>query len=144
MDSTAPSRAGPGTMGDMRSWTRRRHDPVARRVARLGIEDEPALRLSLAGTLLDISAGTVLCREGERGTQAFLLLEGTAQVLTREGVIQVGPGEVVGEIATLDPHRTRNASVVAATDLTVLVYDVATYRSLARVEDLRPRLAPSR
>lgn len=144
MASTASSRTGPGTMGDMRSWSRRRHDPVAHRVARLGIEGEPALRLSLGGTLLDVAAGTVLCREGERGTQAFLLLEGTAQVLTREGVVQVGPGEVVGEIATLDPHRTRNASVIAETDVSVLVYDVATYRSLARVEDLRPRLSPSR
>ncbi len=122
----------------------RRHDHVARHVASLGIADDPAGRLSQAGTLLDLPAGATLCREGERGTQAFLLLDGTAQVLTDDGVVRVGPGEVVGEMATLDPRRTRNASVLAETDLTVLVFDVATYRALARTEDLKAHLAPTR
>ena len=122
----------------------RRPDHVARHVASLGIADAHAGRLSQAGTLLDIPAGATLCREGERGTQAFLILDGTASVLTGDGVIRVGAGEVVGEMATLDPRRTRNASVLAETDLTVLVYDVATYRSLARTESLRPHLAPTR
>lgn len=130
--------------GRMRTRTRRRHDHVARHVASLGIATDPATRLSRAGTLLDIPAGATLCREGERGTQAFLLLSGTAQVLTGDGVIRVGAGEVVGEMATLDPRRTRNASVLAETDLEVLVFDVGTYRALARSESLRPHLAPTR
>jgi CRP-like cAMP-binding protein len=58
--------------------------------------------------------------------------------------VTVGAGDVVGELATLDPHRTRNATVVAAGPIEVLVYDVATYRSLAQVDDLRSRLAPAR
>ena len=51
---------------------------------------------------------------------------------------------MVGELATLDPHRTRNATVVAAGPIEVLVFDVATYRALARLDDLRSRLAPER
>ena len=51
---------------------------------------------------------------------------------------------IIGELATLDPHRTRNATVVARTPLRVLVYDVVTYRSLAEHADLRERLTPYR
>ena len=123
---------------------RRRHDPVARRVTDFGIPEDLADHLSRRGTEVRLPAGAVLCRKGERGSQAFLLLEGTAQVLTDDGVIRVGPGEVVGEIATLDTRRTRNASVVAETPITALVYDPATYRSLARAEDHRHHLAPAR
>jgi CRP-like cAMP-binding protein len=122
----------------------RRTDPVAAHLERLGLSADQAARIGQGGTPLDLAPGTVLCTRGERGTQAFLILEGTANVLTDEGVITVGPGDVVGELATLDPKRTRNATVVAESALEVLVYDVATFRSLARDEDLVPVLAPAR
>lgn len=126
----------------MRKLSRRRSDRLTRRLAGLGLPD--ADRLADTGTPLDLPAGTTLVRKGERGTQAFLLLEGTAQVLTADGVIPVGPGAVVGERATLDHRCTRNATVVAETDLSVLVYDPRTYRSLVDSPDLRPHLAPTR
>ncbi len=122
----------------------RPHDHVADRLEQLGITRSAARRLSLGGTLIDVDAHTVLCQEGERGSQAFLLLEGEARVLTADAVIEVGPGAVIGEIATLDPRRTRNATVVTSSRARVLVYDVPTFRSLAEQEDLRERLAPNR
>jgi CRP-like cAMP-binding protein len=93
----------------------RHADPVALKLEGLGIAKAAASRLSRSGTLLDLAAGTT-----------------------------VGPGAVVGEVATLDPHRTRNATVVAHTPLVVLVFDVRTFRSIAQDEDLRDRLAPLR
>jgi CRP-like cAMP-binding protein len=122
----------------------RRIDQVAHRLEDLGYPRAAARRLSTAGTLLHLDAGSVLCEEGERGTQAFLLLQGEADVHLSDGRVTVGAGDVVGELATLDPHRTRNATVVAAGPIEVLVYDVATYRALAQVDDLRSRLAPAR
>ncbi len=122
----------------------RRTDPVAAHLERLGLSAAQASRVGQGGTPLDLAPGTVLCTRGERGTQAFLILDGTANVLTADGVITVGPGDVVGELATLDPTRTRNATVVAETALEVLVYDVATFRSLARDEELGRVLAPAR
>ena len=98
----------------------------------------------MGGTLLHLDAGSVLCEEGERGTQAFLLLEGEADVCLADETVRVEAGAVVGELATLDHRRTRNATVVAAGPVEVLVYDVATYRSLAALDDLRDRLAPVR
>lgn len=119
-------------------------DPVVQRLVALRFDRAAAIHLSRSGTVVDLPADTTLCRHGERGTQAFLLLDGHAQVLTDHGLIQVGPGDVVGELATLDPHRTRNATVVTTTATRVLVFDVATYRFLAQQDDLRSRLAPER
>lgn len=122
----------------------RRTNPVVARLGALGLPRPAADQLSMAGTLVSLPAGTILCREGERGMQAFLLLEGTADVQLTDHVVTVGPGEVIGELATLDWTRTRNATVVAASDVLVLVFDAGTYRSLARDEALRHRLAPER
>ena len=122
----------------------RRHDPVADRLEALGLNPFPAQRLSQAGTLLDLPAGTRLCTEGERGTQAFLLLEGHAEVRLADQTVEVGPGAVVGELATLDAKRPRNATVEAAEPVALLVFDTATFRSLAEDPELRPLLAPER
>lgn len=122
----------------------RRHDPVADRLEALGVHPVAAHRLSLGGTLLDVPAGTQLCAAGERGTQAFLLLEGRAEVRLADRSIEVGPGAVVGELAALDRHRSRNATVEAAEPLVLLVFDVATFRSLAEEPELHSILAPER
>jgi len=117
---------------------------VALRLEELGFPRDAARRLSATGTLLHLDAGYILCREGERGTQAFVLLEGEAEVRVGDDSLLIGAGEVVGELATLDPHRRRNATVLANGPVDVLVYDVKTYRSLAQVDDLRSRLVPVR
>lgn len=119
-------------------------DPVVVRLEALGFDRVAATKLSRSGTAVHLAADTMLCREGERGTQAFLLLDGEAQVLAVDGVVSVGPGSVIGELATLDPHRTRNATVVASGPVRVLVFDVATFRFLAQRDDLHGRLAPER
>ncbi len=98
----------------------------------------------MQGTVVDLRPDTVLCRQGERGTQAFLLIDGQAEVRTDDAVIEVGPGDVVGEIATLDPTKTRNATVTTTGPTRVLVFDVGTYRYLADQANLRARLAPDR
>lgn len=122
----------------------RRPDPIVTRLETLGFSRAAATRLSHRGTVVDLGAGTTLCRAGERGTQAFLLLGGEAVVQTDDTEITVSPGAAIGELATLDPHRVRNATVRTTTPVRVLVFDVTTYRSLAEQADLRPRLAPKR
>jgi CRP-like cAMP-binding protein len=70
---------------------------------------------------LNLEQGKEFVTQGEVGREAFIIVEGTADVL-RGGtkIAQLGPGAVVGELALLD-HGPRTASVVAATPLTVLV-----------------------
>jgi CRP/FNR family transcriptional regulator, cyclic AMP receptor protein len=70
---------------------------------------------------LDLSAGHVLIREGERGREFFVLVEGEVEV-RRKGrkVKTLGPGSFVGEIALLS-KIPRVATVTATTPVSVLV-----------------------
>jgi CRP-like cAMP-binding protein len=70
-------------------------------------------------------AGQVLCRQGEMGRAAFIIIDGEADVIVDAEtgpltVASVGRNDFVGEIAILcDVPRT--ATVQARTDLTALV-----------------------
>ena len=118
---------------------------MALRLEDLGFPRSAAERLSAAGTLLHLDAGAVLCEEGERGTQAFLLLEGEADVHLADDQVMVGAGDVVGELATLDspPHGATPPSWPPAPSRCSCT-TCATYRALAQVDDLRSRLVPER
>ena len=72
-------------------------------------------------TLIDVPAGRVLCHQGERGDQGFVIVDGTA-VVTVDGdpVAMLGPGEVFGEMALLD-GGPRIATVTTTTPTRLLV-----------------------
>jgi len=117
---------------------------MAARLRALGLPAAAAQRLALAGTPLDLPEGTTLVTKGERGAEAFVLVEGEAIVELDDREVVVGPGAVIGELAVLDVFARRNATVRTTTASLVLVYDVQTFRSLAAAEDLRPILVPER
>jgi CRP-like cAMP-binding protein len=121
-----------------------RTDPIVAQLQGLGISDEAAKRLVAAGTPLVVPGGVDLTVEGTRGEEAFVIVEGHAVVKLGKGrTVRVGPGDVVGEIAALDPLVRRTATVTTEGDTTVLVYDVRSFRSLADSE-LRDLLVPDR
>src|SRR5690606_33301156 len=65
--------------------------------------------------------GREFVTQGDVGREAFVIVEGTAEVVRAGEVIAtLGPGDCVGELALLD-HGPRTASVRAKTPLTVLV-----------------------
>lgn len=70
---------------------------------------------------LTLDEGREFVTQGEVGREAFVIVEGTADVL-RGGkkIATLGAGDCVGELALLD-HGPRTATVVAATPMTVLV-----------------------
>lgn len=70
------------------------------------------------------AAGTLLIREGQRDDCAYILQAGRCQVYRgtaahRVVLREIGPGEVVGEVALLSDTE-RLASVVALTDVEAL------------------------
>jgi CRP/FNR family transcriptional regulator, cyclic AMP receptor protein len=68
-----------------------------------------------------VPSGKVLVAEGAAGHEFFLILEGQA-VVRRGGrrVAMLGPGQYFGEMALLD-RGPRTATVVADTDMNLLV-----------------------
>lgn len=77
-----------------------------------------------------LPAGSVLVDQGDPGTFCFLIVEGTASVYVRgEFVAASGPGSMVGEMALVD-HRPRTATVVADSDVRLLRFDSAAFRTL--------------
>jgi CRP-like cAMP-binding protein len=70
---------------------------------------------------LDLRAGKVLIREGDRGREFFVVVSGEVEV-RRKGrkVATLGPGTFFGEMALLS-QAPRSATVTALTPLDVLV-----------------------
>lgn len=79
---------------------------------------------------VDVKAGYVVMREGERGQEFFLILEGFVRV-EREGKVvgTLGSGEFMGEIALID-HGPRTATVTCDTDCRLLVLGHREFDSL--------------
>ena len=101
---------------------------------------------------IDLPAGRVLMREGERGTEFFVLLDGSADVL-RNGrkINKLGDGDFFGEIALVS-RSDRTATVTTSEPSRLLVITEQAFRALLDhapqiqirvLEALADRLAPS-
>lgn len=84
---------------------------------------------------VEVPAGRVLCKEGDRGREFFVLVEGEVDV-ARNGrkVAALGPGDFVGEISLLE-QTPRTATVTAKTPLR---FFVLTPREFQQVLDENP------
>jgi CRP/FNR family cyclic AMP-dependent transcriptional regulator len=89
-------------------------------------------RIASIGDELELPEGRELTREGDRGREFFVLLEGAAEV-RRKGrrVNTLGPGDFLGEIALLT-QSPRTATVTASTPVDVLVITGREFRTLLR------------
>jgi CRP/FNR family cyclic AMP-dependent transcriptional regulator len=95
-----------------------------------GLSKQQLRRISSLMTRIDRPAGQVLTREGEQGSEFFIVLEGEVEVRQGDRVIATRrPGDYVGEIALLD-KRPRTASVVATTPVSVEVLSRREFVSL--------------
>jgi CRP-like cAMP-binding protein len=78
-----------------------------------------------------VPAGARLTRKGEAAREAFVIVEGWAAVMhDDEPVAALGPGQFVGEMAMLD-GGPRTATVVAKTDMRLLVVGPAAFSAFA-------------
>jgi CRP/FNR family transcriptional regulator, cyclic AMP receptor protein len=79
---------------------------------------------------IDLPKGKTLIREGERGREFFVLLEGEADVKKgRRTIRTMHPGDFFGEIALI-ANTPRTATVVAKTPLRTLVITDRAFRGL--------------
>ncbi len=79
---------------------------------------------------IDLREGKVLTRQGDRGREFFVLIEGSVEV-RKDGrkVNTLGPGDFFGEIALVS-NAPRTATVTAASPVRVLVVIDRAFRRL--------------
>jgi len=80
------------------------------------LEPEDLAELARAGTERWFRQDERICRAGETGDEAFVVLDGEVSVLHPDGSVAYveGSGGCIGELAVLDP-APREATVVAST-----------------------------
>lgn len=88
-------------------------------------------QVAALGDVVTVPAGRVLLTEGEQPDQAFVVVSGEA-VISRGGreVARVGLGEAIGEMSILDRSAPRSATVTAATEMDLLVFDPRAFTAM--------------
>jgi len=81
---------------------------------------------------VELKEGRTIVREGEWPYEFFAIEEGTAEVRRGDQLLaELGPGDFFGEMGLLEDTR-RNATVVATTQLKVVVMTGVAFRQTAR------------
>jgi CRP-like cAMP-binding protein len=110
------------------------HDTKADALARCpffaGLSRNELLELAKVTEDMEVNEGKVLTREGQSGSEFFVIIEGRVSV-TKGGqeVRTLGPSEFFGEIALLE-DRPRTATVTATTPLRFFVLTRQAFRSM--------------
>jgi CRP-like cAMP-binding protein len=87
-----------------------------------GCPDEDLDAVARVATEREFAAGETLMAEGDFGHSLFLIESGTAEALHKDTKIgDLGPGDVVGEVAVLASGR-RIASVVATSPVQAIAF----------------------
>jgi len=87
-----------------------------------GLGERELERISTLADVVDLPADRILTTQGQLGWEMFILVDGRAGV-ERDGqrINEVGPGEVIGEIALLDGGpRTATVTLTEPSRLLVL------------------------
>jgi CRP/FNR family cyclic AMP-dependent transcriptional regulator len=77
-----------------------------------------------------VAAGATIVNEGDNGDEFFVIVDGTASV-SRQGhkIATLGPGSGFGELALLE-DAPRNASIVAESDMDLVVVGQSEFAGL--------------
>jgi len=87
-------------------------------------------RIATLADVLDLGEGATLIREGERGREFLVIVEGSVHVTKRgRKVRDLGAGDFIGEIALIS-DVPRTATVTATTPVRLLVVTDRAFRAL--------------
>ncbi len=101
--------------------------PLFAKLNRRGLE-----RLGQLADQIDLPAGKVLTRQGERGEEFFVIVDGRVRV-ERDGKLLavLGSAEFIGEIALID-EGPRTATATCETDCRLILLGHREFHSLLR------------
>jgi CRP/FNR family transcriptional regulator, cyclic AMP receptor protein len=116
----------------------RRRDPKLERLSQIQLfsacSKGDLSRIAGVAEEIEVPAGRVLIRQGDRGKEAFVIYEGRAKATIRgKGSAKLGPGECFGEMALLH-SAPRSATVTAESDMRLLVIGSREFSAL--IEDV--------
>ena len=121
------------------------HDARIRHLQRVplfsGFNEDELRRVAELSRITEIPAGTVVTQIGEPGESFFVLVDGTVAVRTPLGAgAELHPGDFFGEMSLLD-GEPRSATIVATTDVRLLIVDRSHFwRLLDEAPDLVRRI----
>jgi CRP-like cAMP-binding protein len=95
-----------------------------------GLPDDELERIAEMTSEVSFEPGNLLIEAGYPGSGAFVILDGRVAVHARGIDTELGPGEVVGELALLRSDSKRIARVQAITHVDCLAIDRMAFRSL--------------
>ena len=96
------------------------------------------IEVALSADEREARAGEVLTKQGERGREFFIVVEGAVAVSrSARKVADLGPGDWFGEIAILT-YKPRTATVTAVSPVRLLVISDRSFRG---VVEATPRIA---
>jgi CRP-like cAMP-binding protein len=104
------------------------------------LEPESLAELARAGIETHFAPGDLLMQEGEYGDEAFIVLAGDVTVLHKTGddaevvIDQRSVGEVIGEMAVLDPAPRAATLRASANGVRVLRLDGASFREALKAD----------
>ena len=106
-----------------------------------GFDEEELRRVADQSRIVEAPQGTVITQIGEPGDSFFVIIDGTVAVRTPVGPgSELKPGDFFGEMSLLD-GEPRSATIVASTDLRLLIVDRAQFwRLLEETPDLIRRI----
>jgi CRP/FNR family cyclic AMP-dependent transcriptional regulator len=95
-----------------------------------GLSRGELLELAKVSEDMEVEEGKVLTREGQSGSEFFVIVDGDVSVMKNGQEIRtLGPGDFFGEIALLE-DTPRTATVVAKTPLRFFVLTRQSFRSM--------------
>ncbi len=106
-----------------------------------GFNEDELRRVAELSRIVEAPVGTVITQIGEAGDSFFVIIDGRAAVRTPVGAgSQLQPGDFFGEMSLLD-GEPRSATIVATTDLRLLIVDRSHFwRLLDQTPDLIRRI----
>ncbi len=108
-----------------------------------GLRPSQARVVTLMGDLKRFRPGETIVRQGERGDEMYVIIQGLADVWIgtgrdRQRIAEMQRGDVFGEMGLVRGGNERSADVVAASDVEALAVDE---RFLQRIQRRYPRIA---
>ena len=121
------------------------HDTQRRHLQRVplfsGFNEDELRRVAELSRIVEAPVGTLITQIGEPGDSFFVIIDGMAAVRTPVGAgSQLQPGDFFGEMSLVD-GEPRSATIVATTDLRLLIVDRSHFwRLLDETPDLIRRI----